>query len=291
MVWNDVVRTSHPPLPHFRLEKRRWPGYTYAMADAPPPGKPSSAPSSGAPQSDWPKATLWMVVFGIIGLNIAFFIHSCRSLPGDALDRTGRVIQKAGQALSDVATAFKQGGKVKMEFMSYATSISNHQHFQFATLKQSELVTRTEEPSTAFGYVPLPGIVVEARAPVEYTYYLDLNERWDFVLQDGVIRVFAPAIRFNKPAIDASGLTYEVKKGYLKSAEAQENLKRSLTSMVILRARENVGLVRENGRRQTAEFVKRWMTQSFTDGKRYPVEVYFPDEPPPGTPPVDLPRK
>ena len=124
-----VVRTSHPPLPHFRLEKRGWPGYTYAMADAPPPGNPSSAPSSGAPRSDWPKATLWMVVFGLIGLNIAFFIHSCRSLPGDALDRTGRVIQKAGQALSDVATAFKQGGKVKMEFMSYATSISNHQHF------------------------------------------------------------------------------------------------------------------------------------------------------------------
>ena len=245
-----------------------------AENDPPPPPKPE------APKNDWAKATLWIVIIGFIALNAAIFMRSCVNMPREAIDQTGRVIQKAGRALADVASAFNQGS-VKTEFISYATSISNHQHFQFATLRQTELFTRTEETSTAFGYIPLPDVVVEARAPVDYTYYLDLNERWDLVLKDGVIHVFAPSIRFNKPAVDASAISYEVKKGYLKSTEALENLKRSITSLVSGRARDNIPLVRENGRRQTAEFVEVWLARSFTDGKRYPVKVHFPGEPVP----------
>ena len=45
-----------------------------------------------------------------------------------------------------------------------------------------------------------------------------------------------------------------------------------------MRAKENIQLVRENGRKQTADFVEKWLSKSFTDGKQYPVKVYFPDE-------------
>lgn len=243
------------------------------------PPAPTPAPPS-APKANWAKATIWIVVVVFLALNLALFIHSCRTLPGEALDRTGQLIQKTGHALADVASAFRQG-RIRTEFISYATSVSNHQHFQFATLKQHEIFTRTEETSTGFGYIPLPDVVVEARAPVEYTYYLDLNDRWDFVVRDNVLYVFTPAIRFHKPAVDVSALTYEVKKGYLKTSEAQENLKRSITSMVGKKALENESLIRENGRRQTEEFVEHWLMRSFTDGKQYPVRVIFPDEKPP----------
>jgi len=50
-----------------------------------------------------------------------------------------------------------------------------------------------------------------------------------------------------------------------------------------------VPLVRENGRRQTTEFIEKWLLKSFTDGKQYPVKVFFPDEPVPGG--INLPRK
>ncbi|MFO1499693.1 MAG: hypothetical protein U1G07_15090 [Verrucomicrobiota bacterium] len=76
-----------------------------------------------------------------------------------------------------------------------------------------EVFTRTEEPSTAFGYVPLPDVVVEARAPVEYTYYLDLKAKWEFVLSDGVLHAYAPAIRANKPAVDVSLSVMRSKRG------------------------------------------------------------------------------
>lgn len=213
-----------------------------------------------------------MFIFGAIAINAALFVRSCHNLPGDA-------VEKAGKALAEVAAAFNQG-TIRTEFFSYATTISNQQYLQFATLKQTEVFTRSEESSTAFGYIPLPEVVVEARAPVEYTYHVDFNGEWNFVVKDGVVHVFAPPIRFNRPSVDASKITYEVKKGYLKTAEAQENLKNSITSLSVLRARENVSLVRENGRRQISEFVERWLAKSFADGKGYPVKVYFPGEKP-----------
>jgi hypothetical protein len=254
-------------------------GYTYFMPEATPPAPPAP-PKPDQPKNDWARATMWMVIVGFIGINGAVVFHSCRNVPGEAIDKSGKLIEKAGKVMADVASAFNQG-RISTEFTSYASSISNHSRFQFATLKQHEIFTRTEETSTGFGYVPLPAVVVEARAPVEFTYYLDFNAKWNFVLKDGVVYVHAPPIRFNKPSVDASAITYEVKKGYLKSAEALEHLKLSISSLVFLKAKENIGLVRENGRRQTTEFVETWLLKSFTDGRQYPVKVIFPDEKPP----------
>jgi len=220
---------------------------------------------------------MWMVVVGILALNAVIFLRTCSTIPGKTLDKAGQVIDKAGNVLSNIAAAFNQGS-VTTAFLSYATTISNHHRLQVSTLRQTEVFTQTNQLSTGFGYIPLPEVVVEARAPVEYTYYLDFNAPWRFVLKDGVIIVTAPSLHFNKPAVDASAISYEVRKGHFKTAEAQESLKRSVTSLVTIRARENVPLVRENARRQTAEFVENWLMKSFTDARQHPVKVYFADE-------------
>lgn len=219
-----------------------------------------------------------MLVLFVIALNVALVARTCRSLP----DEAANLIEKSGRALADVASAFRTG-TIRTEFTSYATTITNQQLLQFATLRQRETFTRSEESTTGFGYIPLPEVVVEARAPVDYTYHLDFNAPWNFVLQENVIHVFPPPIRFNKPSIDASEITYEVKKGYLKTDEALENLKKSLTSLTVLKAKDNIPLVRETCRQQTSLFVENWLARSFTDGGRFPVKVHFPGEPlPPG---------
>jgi len=245
--------------------------YTFGM-DAPP-----QSPPQPTPQQTWARTTLWIVVVLAVAVNAVIFLKTCATIPGKTLDKAGQLVDKTGNALSNIAAAFNQG-TITTVFLSYATTISNQQRLQVATLKQTEVFTRTNQLSTGFGYIPLPDVVVEARAPVEYTYYLDFNAAWRFVLQDGVILVTAPPLRFNKPAVDASALSYEVRKGYFKTAEAQEDLKRSVTSLVAIRARENVPLVRENARKQTAEFVENWLMKSFTDAKGHPVKVYFADE-------------
>jgi hypothetical protein len=228
----------------------------------------------------WAQAAMWVGIALVVAGSLALSLRSCLRMPERALRNAGETIDKASQAMASIAAAFRQG-TVTTSFVSYATTVTNTHYFQFATLKQMEIFTRSEEPSTAFGYVPLPDVVVEARAPVEYTYYLDLNGKWRFELRDGMIQVFAPPIRANRPSVDVSALTYEVKRGHFKVTEAVDNLKRSVSSLVILRAKENIPLVRETGRRQTEEFVQKWLARSFTDGKDYPVKVYFPGETPP----------
>ena len=178
----------------FGVEIGKEGGYTYFMPDATPP----VPPKPDQPKNDWAKATMWMVIVGFLGINGAIVFHSCRNVPGEALDKSGKLIEKAGRAMADVASAFTQG-RITTEFTSYASSISNHSRLQFATLRQHEIFTRTEEMRTGFGYVPLPDVVVEARAPVEFTYYLDFNAKWDFSLKDGVLFVRAPPVRFNRP--------------------------------------------------------------------------------------------
>jgi hypothetical protein len=65
----------------------------------------------------------------------------------------------------------------------------------------------------------------------------------------------------------------------VKTDEALAHLKRSISSLVVLRARDNLPLVRETGRRQTAEFVGTWLMRSYADGKDFAVTVSFEGEP------------
>jgi hypothetical protein len=222
---------------------------------------------------------MWMVIVLIVVSGAVYVFKSCRDMPGETIDKARKLANELGQEAQKVAAAFNQG-TVTTTFTSYATSISGSQYLQFASLSQTETFSRKDESSTAFGYLPLPDVVVEATAPVTYTYYLDLNERWDFLLKDGVVYVVAPDIRFNKPAVDASRITYEVRKNSLirNTTEAMENLKSSITSLSYRNAKTNIELVRETGRKQTETFVQNWLSRAFADGKAYPVKVRFRNE-------------
>jgi hypothetical protein len=225
----------------------------------------------------WPVA--WMVtVLLLVGAGVYAF-RSCRAVPGEVLDKTSKVVSQVGKSLAEVAAAFNQGS-ITTTFTSYATSVNGSEFLQFATVSQEERFQRTDEASTAFGYIPLPEVIVEANAPVTYTYYLDLKDRWEFRLKDGTITVIAPNIRFNKPAVDASRITYEVKKDSIMrdTRQSLEDLKGSITWMVNQKARQNIGLVRETGRKETQVFVENWLAKSFADGKKYPVVVRFRNE-------------
>jgi hypothetical protein len=253
-----------------------------AQKDALPDPRPPAGRNSWA----WPVA--WMVIVSVLVGGGIYIFKSCAQLPGETLDKTGKLAETIGNQVQKVASAFRQG-TITTTFASYATSLSGSQYLQFATLTQRESFMRTDESSLLYGYIPLPDVIVEASAPVTYTYYLDLNAPWDFVLRDGVIWVTAPDIKYNKPSLDISHITYEVKKDshFRNTSEAMENLRSSMTWMSYKKAEANVDLVRETGRKQTEGFVDNWLAKSFADGKKYPVKVRFrhekqgPQTPPP----------
>jgi hypothetical protein len=234
-------------------------------------------PSGNPPPNPWARTVLWVALVALVVGAGLYVFKSLRDLPGDAVDRGVETLERLG----DLAAAFRQG-TVETRFLAYATRVSGSHYLQFATLEQTEVFRRTDAASILWGQLELPEVVVEATAPVTTTYYLDLDGTWDLRLDGPTVRVVAPPIEFNKPAIDASEIEYEARttSWFRDEEEALAKLKEGLTALSIERARDNVPLVRELGRRKTAEFVESWLVRTFDDGGGYRVEIVFADEQP-----------
>ena len=223
----------------------------------------------------WARSLTWVALVAMVLAAGLYVLKSLRDLPGDAVD-SGRAVLKDVQR---VVEAF-QTGTVTTSFVSYATEVSGSTRLQFATLKQIELFERRDEAATLWGNLELPEVVVRATAPVEYTYTFDLEGRWDFLREGARIVAVPPEITFNTPAVDASAIEYEVRAGSLfrDEATALARLKAGITEMSRRRARENIPLVRELGRRRSEEFIRTWLARGFSDGEDFQVDVVFRDE-------------
>jgi orotidine-5'-phosphate decarboxylase len=223
----------------------------------------------------WPVAAL-VVALAVLFIAAGLWVfHSLRKLPGElAAGGQGMV-----QELREVARAFHTG-TVHHIFLSHATSIEGTAYLQVATLRQTEIYQLEDRASTLWGALELPAVAVRATAPVEYTYHVDLHGTWHFELHNNRVLVLAPPLRFNKPAIDASRIEYEVRQGSrLRDERAVlERLKRELTGRSVVQASKNIDLVRETARRQVQRYVETWLAHSFDDGELYAVEVFFVDE-------------
>jgi hypothetical protein len=238
-----------------------------------PTAAPTPPPRRGGP---WPFLLALLTLVAMLCGSLLYVFHTLSRAPGAVLEQ-GRA---ALAGLERVAAAF-HAGTVTTAFARYATEIEGVSRLQVATLRQVEVFERTEEATLFWGTVDLPELVVSARAPVEYTYYLDLDAEWDFVHENLTIRVLAPPIRFNRPAVDVSAIRYEVVRGSLLRDErgALERLARGMTVLAHLRARENLPLVRETARQASERFVANWLAWQFEDGAAQRVEVRFRDEP------------
>ena len=249
-----------------------------SAADTPPPRR------GGV----WPLAVALVSVTAIGAGSLLYVFHKVSQAPGAALEGGRQVLTD----LRKVAEAFRTS-TVTTSFLSYATRVSGVSRLQFAELQQVEVFERTDEASIFWGQLDLPDLVVEARAPVTTTYYLDLDAEWEMRLTGDRIEVVAPEIRFNEPAVDASRIEYRVRAGSIlrDSETAIERLRQGITWMARRRARENIPLVRETGRRQTERFVATWLATRFEDGGDYTVRVRFRDEEPEPQRRIELPAR
>ncbi len=221
-------------------------------------------------KNSWPTAVTIIAVAGLLVGGSLLALRELRAVPGRTLDK-----------VAEVARAFNQG-TVREEFISHATELAGTSRFQFATLKEGEVFSREETGSTAWGLIPLPTVVVEARAPVEYTYYLDFAGPWEFTREGAELTVYPPPISANPPALDVSALQFYTMEGsvWRNEDKVRERLKDGLTGALANRARKNVALVRELGRQRLTEFVEKWLAEKFSDGGALRVKVVFPDERP-----------
>lgn len=227
----------------------------------------------------WP-AALAVVGLAAILAGLYAFVSVTRA-PGELMRSARGLVSDAGK----IAAAFKSG-TVTTSFASYATQIEGSNRLQVATLKQVEVFERKDEAAIFWGQLALPDVIVEARAPIEYTYYLDFKEPWSFALDGRTVLVRAPAIRHNAPAVDVSALRYEIRKGSILRDQAAvvDKLRQGLSQLALERAQRHAALVRDTARRQTEDFVETWLKARFSDGGAFRARVSFADEPPSRSP-------
>ena len=232
-----------------------------------------------AQRNPWPRVILVVLVVAVVTSGAAFVAREALHAPEGLVERAGRLISRGGAGLRRVAEGFRQG-TVRTEFVSQAAELAGTSRVQFATLKQNEVFRREETGTTAWGWIPLPKVVVQAQAPVDYGYYLDFGARWEFLREDDTVKVFAPPIEANPPAMDVSALKFYTLEGSVWRDEqaVHEKLRQSLTGTLRERSVQNITLVREVGRKRLEEFVEKWLAEKFTDGARFHVKVIFPDE-------------
>lgn len=241
-----------------------------------PPTQPA------APRSAWPRVIALIAVATLIGA--VFLVREIIHAPARLVDQGRGLVQESGRQLRSLVEAFNQG-TVRTEFLSHATEVAGSSRFQFATLKQNEVFKREETGATAWGWVPLPRVVVQAQAPVEYSYSVDFAAPWQIEREGDTVRVFAPPIEPNAPAVDVSALTFYTLEGSIWRDETavRDRLQSGLSAALKDRARENEKLVREIGRQRCAEFFEKWLATRYDDGARLHVKIIFPDERPAAT--------
>ncbi len=228
----------------------------------------------------WPLAFVTLMLGLIAAIVVGFVIIRVTSLPRDVVAGGRELARDAALAVERIAEAFHTG-TVQTSFLSYATEVSGNAFLQFATLDQTEVLQRKDSVSLLWGRLRLPDVMVEARVPVRYTYYLDLEDEWSLTLEGTTVHVLAPGVRANRPAVDTSAIEYRVQAdSVLRNEEAVlEQLRSRITDQLASRAGENIALVRELGRRRTADFVRTFLLAQFgEDVDGYRIEVRFRDE-------------
>ena len=243
-----------------------------------PTESPASPPD--ATRSPWPRVVTVLGLLFVVTAGL-WALQAILSTSATALDKGVAVAREIGEQAATVARAFRER-TVRQEFLSTAASLTETTRLQVATLQEHETFRRKESDSLVWGIISLPSIVVQADVPVEYGYYLDFNEPWEFAQTDGVVMAYPPSIQANTPAPDISKLTFYTLEGHIWQDDkpVKERLQESLSAALRNRAAEHVSLVRETARRQTQTFVERWLADSYTDGVRFQVKVVFPDERP-----------
>ena len=241
------------------------------MSETPAPGPPERRSRGGGWAIAMAFLTLACLVLPILLIRSA--MTRVRSLGGTA--------ESALIAVRHMADGFRTG-EVETTLRSYGAQVHGTSRFQFAELKQLESFERKDSTALAWGAIPLPDVVIEARGAVVYTYVLDLQKRWDLKLTGRIVEVVAPAPEFSTPALDPSTLAFETKQGsVLRDEEAvRKALQTGLAGLLDQRAREHLPLVRETGRKTTEDFVRNFLLSHYDDAAGMTVRVRFADEAP-----------
>lgn len=212
----------------------------------------------------------------IVGSVLTFKTFSCAQ---EVADKPLEVLDSARK----LAESFKTG-TIKTKFFSYATKVKGSSKMQVVEVKQIEVFSRKDSKAYFWDLVKLPEVEVDIRIPVTYTYYVDLNEEWNFVLEGQTVKVYVPDLKYNTPAPDISKMEIREKRSVFRLVEddMKKQVMEGITKELEKRAGKNMDNlnIRATARESIKEFVETWFagilkSYGVEDLERYNIEIYF----------------
>lgn len=154
--------------------------------------------------------------------------------------------------------------KLKTSFISYVSSIRGVKKLQLAEIQSLEVIERESKFSIFWNMIQMPDVVVQAKIPVFYSYYIDLAEPMTLDQRQGELWVHAPMLRANPPAADVSAISFEVKKGsiFRNSKPVIEEIRQTITPLLNESAEQKKSLVMDSARQQLSDIIQLWLSQN-----------------------------
>ncbi len=154
--------------------------------------------------------------------------------------------------------------KLKTSFVSYVSSVRGVKKIQLAEIQSVEVIERESKFSLFWNMIEMPDVVVQAKIPVFYSYYIDLSEPMTLRQTQGELWVEAPALRANPPTADVSAITFEVKKGsfFRNPKPVIEEVRQKITPLLIESAEQKKSLVLESAKQQLQDIIQLWLSQN-----------------------------
>lgn len=206
-----------------------------------------------------------LVIIGVVYL-VFFF-----------LDLSNRKLKEFTESFSS--------GKVEEEFHSYISKLEGTNRLQVASIKSVDNFSKKDTKSILWDLISLPEVIVEIKAPVEYTYFIDLNRKWEFHWEeeDSTIKIIAPKIQAGTPAVNVSKMEFSEKKGSILRDvnEVKNQLKNELTEKLEYVATNKIILIKEIAREETEIFLRNWFLNYYFKESEYKpkkINIYFEDE-------------
>lgn len=223
-----------------------------------------------------------LTIIGVVAIVVGGIVAIILGM--HTINQVGKGFIKAGDTAIEIAEAF-QKGTIETIWKDYITKVSGSNYLQVAKLNSVETFTRTDSKTIMWDMIGLPDVIVQLEAPVEFTFYLNLNDQWQFSWNeaDHGIMILAPEIQYNQPAVDISNMSFTTTKGSILRSEkkVQDQFIQDVTEVLFERAGEKTTLIREIARSETSKFASNWFINLvFKDSnvKPYVKGVYFADE-------------
>lgn len=223
---------------------------------------------------------------------VAFFAYLAFSRASRAVEEGARApataIENAGELATTIAERFKTG-RITTTFTAALPRLipDGGTRLEIASMEATETFRRTDERRALFDLVPLGTNETEIKVLTTYRYHVRLDDQWRIESRDQACVVHAPALLPTlPPAIHTDRMEKRSSSGWLRFDvdEQMEELERSITPTVSERAAapETIALVRDEARRQVAEFIRNWLTieDHWRDDRFRTVTVIFADEEP-----------